>query len=235
MRYLINQPRGLGDILFCEPLARHLIEKDNSEVIWVIHDEFYWIQEYIPYIQFKKTSQYPIDFEKDSFGEYDGMQFLPLRFANPIVRNLSSKYDCSDQLHTMLDKYRLLNLSTDLWKTLKWNRNFQKENLLYNLLNLQEPYILINEYFSGGKIDINLENDFANKVYMTNIPGYTLLDWSKIIENAEEIHTVSTSNLFMIETLPIKATKIHIYNRTPIDTNLDGIREFVNPKFILHE
>jgi hypothetical protein len=68
---------------------------------------------------------------------------------------------------------------------------------------------------------------------MDILDGFTLFDWSKIIENASEIHTVSTSNLFLLETLTLKADKINIYPRKPRENNLDGILEFVNKNFKL--
>ena len=132
MKYLINQPRGLGDILFCEPLVRKLKEEGN-EIIWPVNDEFIWIKDYIPYINFVKKSEYhAIDYDIDYFQKIgkgsEEITLIPLRFANPIVRKLSSKFDCSDQFHTMLDKYRLLNYSDDLWKQLTWKRNQNREN-----------------------------------------------------------------------------------------------------------
>jgi hypothetical protein len=60
-----------------------------------------------------------------------------------------------------------------------------------------------------------------------------MLDCAKVIENADQIYTVSTSNLFLIETLSIKATDVYIYPRLPRENNFDGISEFVNKNFKL--
>jgi hypothetical protein len=157
--------------------------------------------------------------------------FVPLRFANPIVRQLAP-HDYSDQYHTMLDKYRMLNLPEDMWKTLKWERNLDKENELYDLLIKDENYILINTKWSDGIVSIETDSNFK-RINMDILNGFTLFDWSKIIENASEIHTVSTSNLFLLETLTLRADKVHIYPRKPRENNFDGISEFVNNKFNL--
>ena len=115
-----------------------------------------------------------------------------------------------------------------------WKRNNIKENELFEKLIKKEKYILVNSFFSGGEVDI-IPNNPQNYqiVYMKKEKGYTLLDWAKIIENATEIHTVSTSNLFLIETLPIKAENVFLYLRKPNEKDFDGISEFVNKKFIL--
>jgi hypothetical protein len=232
MKYLINQFQGLGDILFCEPIAKHLYENGKNEIIWPILDEYFWIKDYIPYINFVKKSDFNFNYENTFFGKInDSIIHIPLRFANPIFRNLNP-HDYSDQYHTMLDKYRMLNLSENLWKTLSWERNIEKENELYNLLVKNENYILVNSRWSDGNVPIQTESNF-DIVNMDFINGFTLLDWGKIIENASEIHTVSTSNLFLLETLSLKSEIVNIYPRKPRENNLDGISEFVNKKFNL--
>lgn len=233
MIYVINQPIGIGDILFIEPILRHLYNNGENRVILPTKPEYMWIADYITYVEFPSIHNFHMDYEKFDFGVINGDQhYIPMRFAMPIVRKLKP-HDYSDLYHTMLDKYRMMNLDTDLWKTSKWTRNLNKENELFTKLVHTDDYILVNTNYSGGSIHIPI-NTNKEIIYMSNIPGYTLLDWGKIVENASEIHTVSTSNLFMIETLNIKTDIVHIYNR-PIDLNLDGIREFVNKKFILHE
>jgi hypothetical protein len=132
----------------------------------------------------------------------------------------------------MLDKYRMLGLPEDMWKTLKWERNLEKENKLYNLLVKDENYILINSKWSDGNVSIETDSTFQ-RINMDILDGFTLFDWAKIIENASEIHTVATSNLFLLETLNLKADKVHIYPRKPRENNFDGISEFVNKNFKL--
>jgi hypothetical protein len=232
MIYVFNQFQGLGDILFCEPIARHFYEDGKNEIYWPINDEFMWLTEYIKYINFVPKSTHSMNYESLHLGLIDGNKFfVPLRFANPIVRKLQP-HDYSDQYHTMLDKYRMLGFSENMWKTLKWERNLEKENELFNLLVKDKNYILVNTKWSDGIVPIETESTFQ-RVNMEILNGFTLLDWSKIIENASEIHTVSTSNLFLLETLNLKTEKVYIYPRKPRENNLDGISEFVNKKFKL--
>lgn len=232
MKYIFNQYQGLGDILFCEPIARHFYEEGKNEIFWPINDEFMWLTDYIKYIKFVPKSRHNMNYESLYLGQIDSnTYFVPLRFANPIVRKLSP-HDYSDQYHTMLDKYRMLNLPEDMWKTFKWDRNLDKENELYKLLIKDENYILVNSKWSDGDVTIQTDSTFQ-RIDMKILNGFTLFDWSKIIENSSEIHTVSTSNLFLLETLTLKADKVHIYPRKPRENNFDGISEFVNKKFKL--
>lgn len=232
MKYIFNQYQGLGDILFCEPIARHFYDKGKNEIFWPINEEFMWLTEYIKYINFVPKSSCNINYESLHLGLIEpDVYFIPLRFANPIVRGLSP-HDYSDQYHTMLDKYRMLGLPLDLWKTLQWERNLEKENELFNLLVRDKNYVLVNTKWSDGNVPIHTEPDYQ-VINMDILHGFTLFDWSKIIENASEIHTVSTSNLFLLETLNLKAKKVHIYPRRPRENNFDGVSEFINKKFKL--
>lgn len=235
MKYIFNQFQGLGDILFCEPIAKHFYENGKNQIIWPVNAEFLWLNEYLPYINFVAKHQYNFNWESTFIGQNNDEYHIPLRFANPIFRKLHP-HDYSDQYHTMLDKYRLLNLDTSLWRTLKWIRNIEKENELFYKHGLLDntPYILVNNNWSANTINIQVSNDQNYPiVYMNKIDNYTMLDWAKIIENAHEIHTVSTSNLYMIETLNIIAKRVYIYPRRPRENNFDGISEFVNKKFYL--
>jgi len=234
MRYIINQFQGLGDILFCEPIANHLYKNGENEIIWPVKHEFLWLSEYIPYIKFVNYLDFEFPYDSTYMGQVSDSEFhVPLRFANPIVRNLEP-HDYSDQYHTMLDKYRMLDLPIDLWKTLRWQRNELKEHELYTSLIHNHDYILVNNMWSDGILDIQItkKND-RQLVYMNKINGFTLLDWAKIIENANKIYTVSTSNLFLIETLSITSTDVNIYPRLPRENNFDGILEFTNKNFKL--
>jgi hypothetical protein len=236
MKYILNQYQGLGDILFCEPIARYFYNDGTNEIVWPVLKDFLWLQEYFPYIQFVDHSTYNFPYESTYLGQVsDNEIHIPLRFANPIVRNLHP-HDYSDQYHTMLDKYRMLGMPEDMWKTIKWIRNITRENELYNMLITQPKYTLVNNYWSDGVLDIPLIDDIYKDtqiVYMNRVSGYTLLDWAKVIENATYIHTVSTSNIFLLETLQLKASNVYIYPRLPRENNFDGIREFVNPSFKL--
>ncbi len=234
MRVILNQYQGLGDILFCEPIARYYKHKGASEIIWPVLSEFLWLKEYLPYINFVDRNHFNMDYESTYFGNIGpSTLYVPLRFANPIFRNLHP-HDYSDQYHTMLDKYRMLNLPEDMWRNLAWTRNHTRENELYNRLIHNPNYILVNNKWSDGVLNIDVEHNTDSQiVYMDKIDGYTLLDWAYIIENASKIYTVSTSNLFLIETLSIKATDVYLYPRLPRENNFEGIMEFVNRDFKL--
>lgn len=230
---IILQTYGIGDILFSEPIMNHY-KNEGYKIHLPVEDEFIWIKDYIDYVNFYKKSEYKFDYEINKFITVNDIEVIPLRFSNGIYRN---QFPYFQDENCMLDKYRLLNLSENLWRTLKFNRNYNKEIELYNLLNSDNSkYNLVNINFgmNGNKIPININNQYKN-INMDIIKGYTLLDWCKLIENAENIYTVSTSNLYLLETLNLKAKEIHLYPRFPYDGNLNQVRQILSNKYILHE
>jgi hypothetical protein len=231
---IINQFFGLGDILFIEPIYRWFHEQ-GYKVIAPVEDHYYWLMYYIQYVHFKKKSEYTMDYENTEMGEINGALYVPLRFSTPIQRG-THPHSGDYKEHFMLDKYRLLGLPEDLWRTLSWVRNEQKEEALYKFLGLKEntKYNMINNNFGGGFQKVEIEVS-GNNIYLDNIPGFTLLDWAKVIINAQKIYTVETSLIYMVETLPIKAKEIHMYPRMPYEDTVYGVKNFISDKWILHE
>jgi hypothetical protein len=230
---IINQFRGIGDILFIEPLCRWLHE--GYEITFPVDDQYFWIKDYLPYINFVKKSEFFMDYEKFAWGMVGEFEYFPLRFANPLLRGYGP-HNYTDQFNCMKDKYRLFGKDPEMWKDLKWKRNRKKEDELFNFLGLEgKEYFLINEYSSQGKIDI-LEGHLPwniPAIFQQQLPGFTLLDWAKVIENATYIHTTSTSNFYMIETLDLKAKELHLYKRPTED--LTAVKDLMSKNWILHE
>jgi hypothetical protein len=211
----INQPYGLGDIILCEPIARHYYNLGYKIKYWV-KDEYRWIQDYIPYIDFisesdnYKTSNQAI-FEENHI-------YLPL-----ISKSISDDIEWR-RVGWLYDKYTISKLNPELWKTFRYKRNIERENALYKHLNLEnKEYILINEYSSIGHRSLNITSNYEI-VKMSNIDGYTMLDWYKVMKNAKEVHTVSTSILFPL--IKTKHLNITIYNRSGLnDGTFNSIKD----------
>jgi hypothetical protein len=204
---IINQFIGLGDILFIIPICDYYYNLGHN-IIFPINEEFLNIQKNFKHIQFVNKNNYHIDYESNEIVEYEDYTILPLRFSNNILNN-GNPETC------MSDKYQFLNLPLDIWKNLKWERDFEKENeLYYDVLGLKdgEEYNLINTSFSMDKnINLNLNNGLKN-INMKILKDFNLLDWYKVITNASSIHTVGTSIIFIIEVM--KTTNdLNLYRR----------------------
>jgi hypothetical protein len=117
-------------------------------------------------------------------------------------------------------KYQMVGLDYNGWQEyFTFNRNFIKENeLYYNVLGLKddEKYTLISKTWGTqpnfASKDVYYESK-DNVVEIKLIDGYTLFDWSKVIEKANEISIVDTSFNYIIEKLDINAKKLFLNSR----------------------
>jgi hypothetical protein len=124
----------------------------------------------------------------------------------------------------MRSKYDMYGVDWRDWnKYNNYQRDMNREKRLFESLGLTEgePFTLINRTFRtdlSKRADIRVSNGLK-QVEMRYIEGYSLFDWSYTIQQATEIHTVSTSIIYLLEMLELKAKHIGIYIRRPDETS----------------
>lgn len=213
---IINQFAGLGDILFIIPICKHFYD-EGYNILFPVNKEFLNLKENFKFINFVDKTSLNIDYSNRNIVETDEYKILPIRFANDLSNGDTTK--------CMSDKYRYVDLPLDMWYTLSWERNLEKENkLFYDVLKLEdgEKYNFINTSFSMTQnISINVENGLKN-VNMLILDEYNILDWYKVIQNASTIHTVGTSLLFVLEVIDLKVDEINLYKK-PINDSFNYV------------
>ena len=121
----------------------------------------------------------------------------------------------------MLKKYAVVDMDWSDWSSyVKYDRDYDKENELREFLGIQkgEKYILLNDMFGMYNVHKGVQRsipeEYDGKIIKMNVYNEsTIFDWCGIFENAEEIHTVDTSILLIIETLKLKAKKMVMHPR----------------------
>ena len=223
MKVIINQPFGIGDILFLNPLIKQL---DIEQAIWPVVDHYYWIKDYIfiDNLTFIKVSEF-------NPSNYEDYVEVPLQHAHSFIPQAN---DCMEA------KYLLLEADPELWRTLTFNRNKEKETQLKQHLNIHpnDKFIFVNNNFAGPeynyKVNITPQSNYKI-IYQEYIEGFTLLDWCGVLEQSIEIHTVSTALFFVIEALNLENIPLHLYPRKPLDKDLSPIKTLISNKWICHE
>lgn len=207
---ILNQFFGLGDILFCIPMARDFIAKGHK-VLWPVEPHYVNINKHFPEITFVDKSLLNINYElkEDRLG--NGFQVLPIRWTHA-MRGVGM-----DQC--MKVKYEHLGMDWKKWRELTWQRDEKAEDILFKKLGLKDGdrYCLVNQFFqSDNRGNCKITPPTGMKVItMSSMEGFTLLDWAKVIENATEIHTVSTSIIYMLEVMDKVTQPVHLYIRRP--------------------
>jgi len=218
---IINQFFGIGDVLFIEPIMRYYFQQGHKVTVPIL-SKYLDIQRNIPYVNFVDKNFYNIDYEEQKIIETDNHIILPMRW--------SKEYFNSPLKETMRNKYRMVGIELEEWRKLTWLRHRWRENKLKEVLGIKqgEKFNLINcnfYSFENRTINLNINNKLKN-IEMKFIPTFNLLDWSGIIEEAENIYTVNTSIIFLLEVLELKAKEIHLYSR-----NVNGV-DFVQTKYL---
>jgi hypothetical protein len=137
--------------------------------------------------------------------------YLPIVFAHEIGK----------EKKIMRAKYSLVNMKDDDWQDyFKFKRFQEKEDkLYYDVLGLKDnqEYCFICENIGTGKNDAKQIQYNGNLpvVKLSFIDGFTLFDWSKVVENASEIYTMDSSISLLMEKLSLKADKLFLYTRRP--------------------
>jgi len=194
MDYCIDQPGCLGDILFTIKIAEELSKKGT--VYWQVAPTF-WNNG----ISRVKTSAV--------IGPSS-----PKNVRGGEVIKLSDT-------ELMRIKYTSIGMDWSDWADyVKYDRNTDIENALRQHFNLSEgePFIFYNDTYGPGQkhngVVNSIPKNYDGKIIKLEIfEGVTVFDWAWIFENAEEIHTVDTSILYVIETLNLKSKKMTCHPR----------------------
>lgn len=211
---LIKQPAGIGDIFFCQKIARTMM-RDGYKIIWPVRSDIAWIGNYIKDISFPTTEDFfPM---KDIYDRVVGYA-IEKDFA--FISTATANFTHNDG-NNMTSKYSMLDVEYNNWQDyFKFNRNFDKENkLYYDVLGLKDnsEYVYVNSYYNTDNhiTDMFIGKEFDYPVIENEIiEGYTLFDWCKVLENAKELYTTNTSVCYLLDVIDTKG-ELFYYCRKP--------------------
>ena len=198
---LIKQPAGIGDVFFCQKIARIMMQH-GYKIIWPLRPDIHWIQRYIKDIWFSMTTdEFPM---KDIF----------FRGAGAVVEEGGAFISpaTADMTHNdgkiMSSKYSMVGLDHSDWRDyFMFERNTKKEDeLYYDILGLKDDseFVFINNLYNTDIRDCELlspENYDLLAVELKIIEGFTLFDWCKVLEKAKSVFTINTSINYLIDVL----------------------------------
>ena len=210
---IIKQPAGVGDVFFLQKIA-HTYRQKGHEVIWPLRDDIVWIAEYIPDITWCKLSEwlqgpYGKLFNYGGFAETEEFIYIDASTADRTFN--------TDPTRIMSAKFGLAGLDHKDWaKYFKFNRNREKERELYHdVLGIKGDYVYVNDI---THTDLRKTSSLVDQKYdypvIENriVDGFTLLDWTMVLENAKEIHTVPTAVCFVVDVIDTEAEVFYYPN-----------------------
>jgi hypothetical protein len=219
---IIKQPAGIGDILFCQGIAKYYAD-NGYRVIYPLKSNLTYLKDYLAYpnIEFCDVNgSFPF---KEHY-----ISDTTLVDNDYILLNLDTSFRYTPNDGIMPSKYQMLNLDYGMWiDKLSLIRNIERERwLYYDYLNLKdgEQYVLLNNKF-GTPPDYRVfpipNIDTSDRlINMDFIEGTTILDWLFVLEKASGIVTVDTCVQYLLEKLNTKYDFYYCFTR-------DGSKEHI--------
>lgn len=215
---LVNQPVGLGDILFCLKIGYHYHDL-GYKVVWPVKDVYFdQVKKYVDcpfeFIAFDKVgyhmSNTPIFTEE--------FVYLPLDGSERIVGG-----------RIMEAKYKLARVPDYKdWKDyFHIKRDTAKEEELFNRFDLkEEDYVLVNYWYGSPpgslKMYADLHNTNLKQVEVDYLEGFSIFDWCKIVEYATEICITDSVLTLIVEKLQPKSAQHYTCILRQSDKNIVG-------------
>jgi len=236
---VLFQPARFGDIIYVIPIARRLMERGYKVEFPVYKARYNGLNlgAYFPDINFTiMDPEHPDKLVHTGYvnAPMEGTIFLPL-WNGANWKKTIGPYAGEDLMNCKYEMYNDLfedNIDKNTyWHNLTWKRFPEKEKKLMEHLGVQpgEKYVLISDNYAWGHMDLKIETTLK-KVYLRATPGFSMLDWSGLIEGADEIHCVDASTLYLVDRL-ITTDKLHRYRRAREDVKLSHL---FSKKYIIH-
>lgn len=227
---LFLQSFGLGDCIFAHGIAVWLI-KQGYKVIWPVKSDFVdGLQRAYPLVQWMPDVLFnPNIFNIKQDVVINGVRIIPIRWADSLLGVPSRQW--------MRAKYDYYGLDWNGWRTYRPARRKSRELSLAKHMgvDLEKPFNLVNKTYRsdfGGNVNIKIENDYPT--YEIKIrEGYSLFDYSLLIEEATEIHVANSSVLYLLELLDYKGIA-HIYARPEEGGGFPYVDYIMTKPYVLH-
>lgn len=177
--YMIHHHLGLGDHIICNGLVRFL-SKEKGITLAVKHNNLANVAR-----MFKDLSIEYYLIDKD---EHTGN--LGWCFGGDKTINFDEAF------------YKQAGVDfQERWNSFYIDRDYDKEKVLIEYLNLPERFCLIHDTASAGKVNIVVNTDLPIvRVRKTEIEK-SMFDWMGVIELASEIHCINSSFIHLVDSM----------------------------------
>ena len=221
MYTIIYQHLGLGDLILCNGLVRHLISaENNSKKNFLICKNSNLKSAKFMYRDIKNLKIIAINERKDvekqvnlflkKFSNKEvnyikiGYEFyVPTEFLN--INSKDSRWPCD------IVFYKQFNIPFKFRYTKSfWKRDLISEKKLFNKLTNKKKYAFIHDDASRGLI-IDEKHISKNLKIIRNNNNELIFNYGLLLENADEIHIMESSFRQLMETLNIKTKKLFLY------------------------
>lgn len=222
----IHHHLGLGDHIICNGMVRNFCKRyDNVVLFCYTHylDNISYM-----YRDLDNLEIFNFDTEDEAVIFTERNSAVKNNLIKPGFNNLDS---CLDRMTFDEAFYHLAGLDFQIrFDDFHFERDLEKENEVCETLNPDgEKYIFVlDDAKRGYNIDMSKVTDEYKII--TNDFRFRMFDFIKLLENAEEIHTMQTGFLDLINSYKMDKPKIHRHNYVrnyPPSIHSKGLNEVI--------
>ncbi|MET3667018.1 hypothetical protein [Caulobacter sp. 1776] len=213
---LIFQPGMVGDLFFIQKIVK-TYAATGRRVIMPVLRKHSWVYDTLvmpPNVETPILDDEAFDFRDEMLFLSDKIAMSPIEGPNYTYLSLFFCWRYAPE-QTMDLKYQIAGVPMDDWADhVELKRDRDKEERLFRELGLDDgvPYCLINETCSSRTLPFPHKAP-EKEVRLRFVEGYSLVDWSTVIERAARIASVDTSLVLLVEVLKIRGAPLHVVSR----------------------
>ncbi len=208
----IHHHLGLGDHFHCNGVVRYLLNnkfKDKKVNLFAKKKYFEMIK--FMYRDLKRLKIIPItNDENNEFKEVSSY----IKSGDHIEKIGFDYFLKNKDKNKTIDILFYEQLNIDYSKRFEltyWKRDHEREEEFYNEIIKKDKYVFVHDDPSRN-FEISDENIPKDFQIVRNSYKYSIFDYSKIIENAKEIHVMESSARCMLEYLNTENSDHYLYN-----------------------
>jgi len=193
---LLIQPGAFGDLFVCAPIAEWYA-KQGYEIFWAVQKKFESTLKRFDYVTPIILSEDVID---PDWLRSDVLKILPMVHDYDKVINVADRGPHPTAQYPWetfeVCKYRVAEVPIEQKNKLTWSRDKEKEDALYEAVtrNLQgREYVVAATQSSHNDFTNIPDSEKRDVIHVTEIEGYDIVDWYKVIKEAKAIYCVESS------------------------------------------
>ena len=229
MKYYIYQHLGLGDMILCNGLIRHLISTIPKGKFYLFCKKSHLKAIKFMYRDLNRLSLVGVsNISKNEVLDVRN-HLSNIKFNYELIKIGHEFYHPTNALNTNKDSpwpcdvvfYKQFQIPFH-YRFIKsyWKRDIKKERKVYRqMVGVKKNYIFVHDDPSRN---IYISDKILNKKYhvVRNNYKYSIFDYGMILENAKELHLIESSFRQVVETLNTKNIKLYLYKNRKGDHSI---------------
>jgi len=211
---------GLGDHIICNAIVREYSKRGDLTIFCKeqYYESIYFLHRDLKNLHIVKVKEHSDIFEFLRDKDSNSIIIIGYGGKNWPYPNMTYNENFYLQAGISFEKR---------WTSFYFERDIERENKLFDSLNINQPYIVLHEdktrNYVIDRMFVKNRNIISIDISLTN----NIFDYYKVFENAEEIHVIESCFLFLIDSIELKNKPLfaHRYARVYDWFNLPTLKK----------